>query len=549
MPFMLFSLSIFFSMCFMLVVYYNKFIIEVMLLTINSCEFSLSIYMDKTSLMFGVVVTLISGSVFLFGCKYMSEDPYFFRFKWILLSFVISMNFLIFSGSYIMMLLGWDGLGVTSFALIVYYQSKDSLIAGFQTLLLNRLGDALIVTSFFVFISFGQFLFSYGLQEKMMTLVLFLTLASLTKSAQFPFSSWLPAAMAAPTPVSALVHSSTLVTAGIYLILRMMSMFNFSMFLSNLLLLLGSVTCFLGGTAALFENDLKKIVALSTLSQLGLMVFTLGMGFPNMALFHLFTHAMFKALLFLSAGTILMSTFGTQDLRILGGISMSLPFCTVIFNISSLCLAGAPFLSAFYSKHVILEKMFFLNINMLSILLMSLGTVCTVFYSVRLMKNLCWSNPNMVLILKESSFLVNFPMMILSVFAMISGKMMFNIENWFLESQLIKMEFSMLINMFMIIGIILGMIFTINKKSMMLSTLFYLTPLYNNSSKLINPLIYNMMHLDYGWLEQGPKVNFYLEKFSNKFSLMFNWPKTNCSMYIFFMLILFFFFLMNGFYF
>ncbi|KAH9518905.1 NADH dehydrogenase subunit 5 [Bulinus truncatus] len=203
------------------------------------------------------------------------------------------------------------------------------------------------------FILFGQFLFSYGLQEKIITLVLFLTLARLTKSAQFPFRSWLPAAIAAPTPVSALVHSSTLVTAGIYLILRIIRMFNFSIFLSNLLLLLGSVTCFLGGTAALFENDLKKIVALSTLRQLGLMVFTLGIGFPNIALFHLFTHAIFKALLFLAAGTILIRTFGTQDLRILGGISIRLPFCTVIFNIRSLCLAGAPFLRAFYSKHLI----------------------------------------------------------------------------------------------------------------------------------------------------------------------------------------------------
>nr|YP_010273966.1 NADH dehydrogenase subunit 5 [Bulinus globosus]QYJ56669.1 NADH dehydrogenase subunit 5 [Bulinus globosus] len=546
MTLLLFSFSVVFS--FFLFTVNNKIIIEFLLSSINSCEFSFSLIFDKVSLLFGVVVTLISSCVFMFACKYMQEDPNFYRFKWILLSFVISMNFLVFSGSYFFMLLGWDGLGVTSFALIIYYSSKDSLVAGFQTLLLNRLGDVLIVISFFMFVFFGQFSFSFSFEDKMISLIFLLMVASFTKSAQFPFSSWLPAAMAAPTPVSALVHSSTLVTAGIYLILRLMMMVEFNSIMLSIMLFLGAITCFLGGVAALFENDLKKIVALSTLSQLGLMVFTLGMGYPNLALFHLFTHAMFKALLFLAAGTILMNSFGTQDLRILGSVSMSLPLCTVIFNVSGLCLAGAPFLSAFYSKHMILEKMFFTNMNFFSVIFITVGTICTVFYSTRLLKNLCWCKPNMTLTMKENSVFVILPMFILSVSAIISGKFMVNINNWFLEVQLINSIYSVLINLFFFVGVILGVIVINNSKSFYLSTLFFLTPFYNFSTVLLNPFIYKMKDLDYGWLEQGPAIDIFLSKMSSKFLFLTNWPKSNCSMFVFFMMILIVFMIFNGFY-
>nr|YP_010273940.1 NADH dehydrogenase subunit 5 [Bulinus nasutus]QYJ56643.1 NADH dehydrogenase subunit 5 [Bulinus nasutus] len=546
MTFLLFSVSVMFS--FLLFSLNEKIIIEFLLTSINSCEFSFSVILDKVSLMFGVVVTLISSCVFMFACKYMQEDPNFFRFKWILMSFVVSMNFLVFSGSYFFMLLGWDGLGVTSFALIIYYSSKDSLTAGFQTLLLNRLGDVLIVTSFYMFVLFGQFSFSFSFQDKMMSLIFLLMIASFTKSAQFPFSSWLPAAMAAPTPVSALVHSSTLVTAGIYLILRLMMMVEFNASMLNMMMFLGSITCFLGGAAALYENDLKKIVALSTLSQLGLMVFTLGMGFPNLALFHLFTHAMFKALLFLAAGTILMNSFGTQDLRILGSVSMSLPVCTVIFNISSMCLAGAPFLSAFYSKHMILEKMFFMNMNFFSVFFISLGTICTVFYSTRLLKNLCWSKPNLILMNKENSVYVIFPMFVLSISSIISGKLIVNINNWFLEAQLIMNSYSLMINLFIFIGVVFGVIIVNNSSSFFLSTLFFLTPLYNNSTLILNPIIYKMKNLDYGWLEQGPMVDYMLKMMSGKFLFMTNWPKNNSSMYMYFIVIMIVFLMFNGFY-
>ena len=161
--------------------------------------------------------------------------------------------------------------------------------------------------------------------------------------------------MAAPTPVRALVHSSTLVTAGIFLIIRLRYRIPLNAECKSILVFVGAVTCLLGGWSATYENDLKKVIALSTLSQLGVMVYRLGLGLPNLALFHLYTHALFKALLFLAAGNILMARWGSQDIRLLGRVGVSIPYTIVIFNLRSLCLIGGPFLRAFYSKHLILE--------------------------------------------------------------------------------------------------------------------------------------------------------------------------------------------------
>ena len=210
--------------------------------------------------------------------------------------------------------------------------------------------------------------------------------AGLTKRAQYPFRSWLPAAMAAPTPVRALVHSSTLVTAGIFLIIRLRYWVPLSSQGARVLLFCGAVTCLLGGWAATYENDLKKVIALSTLSQLGVMVFCLGLGLPSLALFHLYTHALFKALLFIAAGHVLMAAFGAQDIRLLGGVGMLMPFTRVIFGVSRFCLVGAPFLRAFYSKHMILEKIFIGPRSFFSVLLIIVATFFTAKYVSRRMK-------------------------------------------------------------------------------------------------------------------------------------------------------------------
>jgi NADH-ubiquinone oxidoreductase chain 5 len=205
-------------------------------------------------------------------------------------------------------------------------------------------------------------------------------LAAITKSAQIPFSAWLPAAIAAPTPVSALVHSSTLVTAGVYLLIR----FNVLLGMNSFILYLGALTIFMSGLGANFEIDLKKIIALSTLSQLGVIIFVLSMGYVELAFFHLLTHALFKSLLFLCAGAYIHGAADCQDIRFLGGVAQGLPVSSIFFISCSISLCGFPFLSGFYSKDLILEMFIVGGINNFILFIILVGTLFTVTYSFRL---------------------------------------------------------------------------------------------------------------------------------------------------------------------
>jgi NADH-ubiquinone oxidoreductase chain 5 len=208
-------------------------------------------------------------------------------------------------------------------------------------------------------------------------------LAAITKRAQIPFSSWLPAAMAAPTPVSALVHSSTLVTAGVYLLIRFNSLLVGGE-LGKALLLISGLTMFIAGLGANFEFDLKKIIALSTLSQLGLIISILSIGFPRLAFFHLLTHAIFKALLFICAGAIIHGMKNSQDIRFIGGLVRHIPLTVACLNTANLALCGIPFLAGFYSKDLILETVLLRNLNIFSFFLYFFSTGLTVCYSFRL---------------------------------------------------------------------------------------------------------------------------------------------------------------------
>jgi NADH-ubiquinone oxidoreductase chain 5 len=216
-----------------------------------------------------------------------------------------------------------------------------------------------------------------------MELISFLVvLAAMTRSAQIPFSSWLPAAMAAPTPVSALVHSSTLVTAGVYLLIRFSP--SFSYWLNVFLLLVSGLTIFMAGLGANFEFDLKRIIALSTLRQLGLMIMTISIGLSGLAFFHLLTHALFKALLFMCAGGVIHSIGDSQDIRFMGGISVYIPFTSSCLMVSNFALCGMPFLAGFYSRDFILEMFSMGYVNMFGFFLLFLSTGLTVCYSFRL---------------------------------------------------------------------------------------------------------------------------------------------------------------------
>jgi len=209
-------------------------------------------------------------------------------------------------------------------------------------------------------------------------------IAAITKRAQIPFSAWLPAAMAAPTPVSALVHSSTLVTAGVFLLIRFYPFLSSCAFFKPALLFVSVTTLLLAGIGANYENDLKKVIALSTLSQLGVMIISLGMGMPFLALFHLYTHALFKALLFLCAGAIIHNSSNWQDIRTMGIIFSQAPLTTTCINVANLSLCGAPFLSGFYSKDLILEISLFNSTRAFMVLLIFIATGMTAAYSLRL---------------------------------------------------------------------------------------------------------------------------------------------------------------------
>nr|YP_009473485.1 NADH dehydrogenase subunit 5 [Tetraclita rufotincta]AVI57969.1 NADH dehydrogenase subunit 5 [Tetraclita rufotincta] len=339
---------------------------------------------DWVSFMFLSFVLFISGSVFYYSGEYMEGEINNSRFIYLLAGFVGSMGLLILSPNLISILLGWDGLGLVSYCLVIFYQNYKSLNAGTLTVLSNRVGDVLILLGIAYMINFGDWSFVawMGESSSMVLVGILVLLASLTKSAQIPFSAWLPAAMAAPTPVSSLVHSSTLVTAGVYLVIRLGWVYDFWM--NDFLMVLSVLTMFMAGLGACFEFDLKKIIALSTLSQLGLMMYSLSLGLVKVALFHLLMHALFKALLFMSAGCIIHGFKGWQDIRMMGNMMISLPFISSCFVVSNLALAGMPFLAGFYSKDLILELSLMGELNILSLFLLFFSTGLTVAYTFRL---------------------------------------------------------------------------------------------------------------------------------------------------------------------
>nr|AKN10632.1 NADH dehydrogenase subunit 5 [Seison sp. MS-2015] len=342
-----------------------------------------SLIFDTYSLVFFCGVSLISFSVFMFSIFYMGDELFLGRFVKILVLFIFSMYFLVFSNNFLFLLLGWDGLGVVSFLLVIFYGNSYSLSSGYVTIYLNRLGDSFIFLGLFYFFYVHSLsFFVLDLSGKSFILY-FLVFGLISKSAQIPFSSWLPAAMSAPTPVSALVHSSTLVTAGIYVLFRYFyGFFWFDML--YFVFLLGSLTLFFSGLSALFESDLKKIIALSTLSQLGIMVVSLGICEVGLCYFHLISHAFFKALLFICGGYYIVYYSHGQDYRFVGMSNMVGSLLFFLMGFSLFSLMGIFFLSGFFTKDLIVEYMLLGGHWGLGCLIMLLGFSFTVFYSLKL---------------------------------------------------------------------------------------------------------------------------------------------------------------------
>lgn len=349
-------------------------------------KITLLLLFDFISLIFLRTVCLISGCVFFYRVRYIGGDIFNPRFAALVFMFILRMALIILRPNLVSLLLGWDGLGVTSYLLVCYYISEKRFNASILTALTNRIGDVAILLCISLWVRCG--IFNYGLVRSARVNVLrsaltLVIIAAITKRAQIPFSAWLPAAMAAPTPVSALVHSSTLVTAGVYFLVRI----NYLILLRgwrSWLLALGLFTITMAGAAAIFELDIKKVIALSTLRQLGVIFFSLGMGQPFIAFFHLISHAYFKAILFMAAGSIIHTVKDYQDLRKIGGSLINLPALATVCLVRNLSLCGMPFLSGFYSKDLILESLFVQGPRLVVFVVRIIATGLTVVYSCRL---------------------------------------------------------------------------------------------------------------------------------------------------------------------
>nr|YP_009973289.1 NADH dehydrogenase subunit 5 [Chinapotamon maolanense]QNH92740.1 NADH dehydrogenase subunit 5 [Chinapotamon maolanense] len=401
-------------------------VVEWEILSLNSCTVIFTLIFDWVSLLFLCFVLLISSSVLYYSGSYMKGDKNFNRFMYLVLMFVFSMAAMVLSPNLISILLGWDGLGLVSYALVIYYQNEKSANAGMLTILSNRVGDVAILLSIALMVKLGgwNFLYyAYNMSDsKWLGFKLLIVLAAMTKSAQIPFSAWLPAAMAAPTPVSALVHSSTLVTAGVYLMIRFSPVLD-SSYAQSVLLIISCLTMFMAGLGANFEYDLKKIIALSTLSQLGVMLSILALGFSDLAFFHLLSHALFKALLFMCAGVFIHGVGDYQDIRYMGGLVKFMPYSVMYMSICNFALCGFPFLAGFYSKDMILEVAFMSWVNFVCLWMYVLAVGLTVSYTMRLIFYSMSGEFNLSLLInvKDTNDLMTGSMIMLGLGAVVGG--------------------------------------------------------------------------------------------------------------------------------
>lgn len=392
-PKILIILSLFIRFSGFLILFTNlSILLEWTVLNILLTPVKFTLILDPVGIIYASAVLFIAANVIRFSKFYICEDPFINRFSILVILFVASMLTLIFVPHFMALLLGWDGLGITSFILIIYYQNPKSLGAGIVTALINRIGDVIILIAIALTLNQGHWTITHmWLTPSIQIQVMAIIVAGCTKRAQIPFSSWLPAAMAAPTPVSALVHSSTLVTAGVFLLIRFYPFLHLSYYFNKILLFTAVVTIFIAGIRAATECDIKKIIALSTLRQLGMMMCSLGLGAPSIALFHIITHALFKALLFICAGQFIADHAHGQDLRWMGNLTIQNPVATASILIANIALCGIPFLAGFYSKDLIIEFILTGGFNLLMLCLMFIAVGLTALYSVRFSLIIIWA--------------------------------------------------------------------------------------------------------------------------------------------------------------
>ena len=396
---------------------------------------SFGLQFDSLTAIMLVVITSVSALVHIYSTGYMVGDPHIPRFMSYLSLFTFLMIVLVTSDNYIQLFIGWEGVGLCSYLLINFWFTRiKANKAAIKAMLVNRVGDIGLVLAMIIIIrAFGTPEFSIingilvnPINNINLTIVcLLLFFGAVGKSAQLGLHTWLPDAMEGPTPVSALIHAATMVTAGVFLVIRSAPLFEKTPLVLIFITIMGALTAFFAATSGLVQNDLKKVIAYSTCSQLGYMVMICGISNYSISLFHLMNHAFFKALLFLSAGSVIHAAGDEQDLRKMGGLLKSIPFTYVMILIGSLSLMGFPYLTGFYSKDLILELVFDKYYVTFAYWLGSLSALLTAFYSIRLIYLTFLTNPNSkketLIYSHESSLNILFPLFFLALGSIFIG--------------------------------------------------------------------------------------------------------------------------------